>query len=260
MKTTALHLVRGSWAITYRALGRACAWCMAGEGSNKVWRALGLVVGIGTAYRLTGSSPAVAGGVFLAGLGVAWMHSPPPGEDPEGVVEEGAGLAAEAGKAAQRTAKKVNAQVTGSTGGADLHQPTPSDPLEPAAFLDRLRTLIGDRNGVLLRDVVADLHAAGVPAEWGVPDARALCTTLGVPVKGSIKVAGETSVGVHRTALPPAAAPSPPASSIEAPEAGSSEGSSPMTCGDYPPTTSDPAGTTGLATGIATPVRRFFRR
>lgn len=77
------------------------------------------------------------------------------------------------------------------------------------AFLTRLRTLIGDRNGVLLRTLVADLHNAGVPAGWGVPEARALCTALGVPVKGAIKVAGDTSVGVHRTALPTGSPPVP---------------------------------------------------
>ncbi|MCD9145795.1 hypothetical protein [Streptomyces albireticuli] len=186
MKAVALNLVRGSWALTYRTIGRVCAWCMAGEGASKVWRALALVIGVGTAFRLTGSSPIVAGGVYLAWLGVAWMQSPPLAAEPEDEVDEAVVPAAEADEE------------------PDGEEPVAAsaDPLEPAEFLARLRALIGDRNGVLLRTVVADRHEAGAPADWGVPEARALCTALGVPVKDSIKVAGDTSVGVHRTALP----------------------------------------------------------
>ncbi|MFI9236925.1 hypothetical protein [Streptomyces sp. NPDC053079] len=244
MRAVALDLVRGSWALTYRALGRVCAWCMAGEGASKVWRALALMVGVGTAYRLTGSSPIVAGGAYLAWLGVAWMQSPAlaaePEDEDEDEVDEAVVPAAEADEE------------------PDDEQPdmAPSDPLEPTAFLARIRKLIGDRNGVLLRTVVADLHKAGVPADWRVPEARALCTALGVTVKGSIKVAGDTSVGVHRDALLEAGAPSPLALSMEAPGAGSSAGSPPVTCDDYPPTTPAPDPTTGIATSI----RGLFRR
>ncbi|MFE5873024.1 hypothetical protein ACFQ6V_30835 [Streptomyces roseifaciens] len=240
MKAIALHLVRGSWALTYQALGRACAWCMAGEGSSKVWRALGVVIGVGTAYRLTGSSPIVAGGLYMAWLGLAWTQTPPQvtrapsAEEPdeEEVEETDEAL----GPAAEEDVGKF---------------PTPlSDPLEAAAFLDRLRTLIGDRNGVLLRTVVADLHDAGVPAEWGVPEARALCTALGVPVKDSLKVTGKTSIGVHRSALPDAVVPSPRDASTEAPDASSSVGSPAVTCDDYPSATCEADRTTGIATSL----------
>ncbi|MFF7021964.1 hypothetical protein ACFY97_13215 [Streptomyces klenkii] len=250
MKAIALHFVRGSWALTYQALGRACAWCMAGEGSSKVWRALGVVIGVGTAYRLTGSSPIVAGGLYMAWLGLAWTQAPPLDTRAPSAEEPDEEEVEEMGEALGPAAEEDVAEPA----------PPPSNPLEPGAFLDRLRTLIGDRNGVLLRTVVADLHDAGVPAEWGVPEARALCTALGVPVKDSLKVAGKTSIGVHWTALPDPAAPLPPARSMEGDEAGSSEGSPPLTSDDYPATTTEPEPATGVATGIATSARRLFRR
>ncbi|MET9414124.1 hypothetical protein ABZY03_08020 [Streptomyces klenkii] len=246
MKPSALDLVRGSWALTSQAFGKACAWCMAAEGANKVWRLLGLAFGVTIAYQLTGPSPIVAGGLYIAWLGLAWTQAPPldtrPPSSEEPDEEEVEEMDEALGQAAEEDVEEVAAP--------------PSDPLEADAFLDRLRTLIGDRNGVLLRTVVADLHDAGVPAEWGVPEARALCTALGVPVKESIKVAGATSVGVHRDALQRAGDPSPLALSMEATETGSSAGSPPVTCDNYPPTTPAPESTTGIATSV----RRLFRR
>ncbi|MFI2078550.1 hypothetical protein [Streptomyces triculaminicus] len=211
-------------------VGRGWAWITA-EDWRTALRRLGYTGGAGYvlvyAAAHTPAAPyAVSAGV-LVWCGAAWMHAPLdsphgyPTEQPP-VEEEPAlyDLVEEPAEAAP-------------------------DPLDPVAFLERLRTLIGDRNGVLLRTVVADLHDAGVPADWGVPEARSLCTSLGVPVKNSIKVAGDTSVGVHRTALLAVVNPLPPVSPMGALEAGSSEGSYPVTCDNYPPTAPELPATTG---------------
>lgn len=81
---------------------------------------------------------------------------------------------------------------------------SPETPLAPPTdreFVLGLATLIGTRNGVLLATVVEHFQEAGAPPEWGIPEVRAQCTALGVPVKERIKVRGSTSVGVHRDGL-----------------------------------------------------------
>lgn len=65
------------------------------------------------------------------------------------------------------------------------------------AFVQWLRDLIGDRNGVLLAEVLAGFHAAGMHPDWDVTVVRSICDRLGIPVKDSIKVSGSVSVGVH---------------------------------------------------------------
>lgn len=74
----------------------------------------------------------------------------------------------------------------------------------------RLRELIGDRNGVLIPDILTAWRGAG----WLGPDVTgaALQRQLiarGIPVRSSIKVAGSTNAGVHRDDLPATAEPLP---------------------------------------------------
>lgn len=92
-------------------------------------------------------------------------------------------------------------------------------------FIAVLRTEIGDRNGVLLRDIADALETAGLAVGWTVAEVRQQCDACGIPVKDSIKVAGKTSIGVHRDALPPAA----PAPSEGTQVVGSSTGQGPTT-------------------------------
>jgi hypothetical protein len=92
--------------------------------------------------------------------------------------------------------------------------------LGDAEFVAVLRAAIGDRNGVLLRDVAVALEEAGLTSGWTPADVRQQCDACGIPVKESIKVSGETSVGVHRLALPAA----PPAASEGGQVVGSSAG------------------------------------
>ncbi|HET6353400.1 hypothetical protein [Streptomyces sp.] len=66
-----------------------------------------------------------------------------------------------------------------------------------AAFVQWIRDQIGDRNGVLLAELLAGLHAEEMHLDWDVTDVRAVVEGLGIPVKDSIKVSGSVSVGVH---------------------------------------------------------------
>lgn len=66
--------------------------------------------------------------------------------------------------------------------------------------------LIGSRNGVHLVDVLAHLQKMGHAADWSVSDLRSRLASLGIPVRRTVKVAGRSTLGVHRDDL---AAPSP---------------------------------------------------
>ncbi|MFQ6851255.1 hypothetical protein AAIB46_10200 [Streptomyces sp. 35M1] len=97
-------------------------------------------------------------------------------------------------------------KIEKDVGESDTTTPedSPETPLAPPTdreFVLGLATLIGTRNGVLLATVVDHFQGAGAPPEWGIPEVRAQCTALGVPVKERIKVRGSTSVGVHRDGL-----------------------------------------------------------
>jgi hypothetical protein len=65
------------------------------------------------------------------------------------------------------------------------------------AFVQLLADAIGDRNGVLLADVLLLLHRDGLFPDWTVTDIRAQCEALDIPVRDKIKVGGVVSVGVH---------------------------------------------------------------
>jgi hypothetical protein len=66
-----------------------------------------------------------------------------------------------------------------------------------AAFVQFLRDRIGDRNGVLLAELLAGLHAAEMHLDWDVTALRRVVERLGIHVRDKIKVSGDTSVGVH---------------------------------------------------------------
>ena len=101
-----------------------------------------------------------------------------------------------------------------------------------AAFVQWIRDQIGDRNGVLLAELLAGLHAAEMHPEWDVTDVRAVVERLGIPVRDAIKVSGSVSVGVHVDDLTHAwdvQLTPPPAPSENPSPAG-------LTCDNYPTT------------------------
>lgn len=93
-------------------------------------------------------------------------------------------------------------KIENDAGASDDDTPEGSpEPPPDDEFVLGLANLIGTRNGVLLSTAVDHFRKAGAPDTWGIPEARAQCAALGIPVKGSIKVAGDTSIGVHRDGL-----------------------------------------------------------
>lgn len=119
-----------------------------------------------------------------------------------------------------------------------------------AAFVQWIRDQIGDRNGVLLAELLAGLHAAGMHLDWDVTDVRAVVERLGIPVRDAIKVSGSVSIGVHvddLTAVWDVDITPPPAPSESPSPAG-------LTCGNYPTTPRVTVASEGAQT-IVTPVR-----
>lgn len=121
--------------------------------------------------------------------------------------------------AALVVSKQAGDKDEGSEAEAVIEDLEPEE-LDDAEFVAVLRAAIGDRNGVLLRDVATALEEARLTSGWTPADVRQQCDACGIPVKESIKVSGETSVGVHRDALPAA----PPAPSERGQVVGSSAG------------------------------------
>lgn len=66
-----------------------------------------------------------------------------------------------------------------------------------AAFVQWIRDRIGDRNGVLVAELLTALHAAGMHKDWDAAVLREVIERLGIPVRDSLKVAGDVSTGVH---------------------------------------------------------------
>lgn len=64
-------------------------------------------------------------------------------------------------------------------------------------FVQWVRDVIGDRNGVLLSELLAAWHEAGLNLDWDVAQVRAICERLSIPVRDKLKVGGVVSVGVH---------------------------------------------------------------
>jgi hypothetical protein len=107
--------------------------------------------------------------------------------------------------------------------GAEAEQPTAEEKLEHddaeiyAGLVDYLRRLIGNRNGVHLGEALKGLQEQrrlpdGVTAaEFGRQLQR-----RGIPVRASLKVAGQVGPGVHRDDLPAAEQPLPATASAAA--------------------------------------------
>ena len=64
-------------------------------------------------------------------------------------------------------------------------------------FVQWVRDVIGDRNGVLLSELLSAWHEAGLNLDWDVAQVRSICERLGIPVRDKINVGKSVSVGVH---------------------------------------------------------------
>jgi hypothetical protein len=64
-------------------------------------------------------------------------------------------------------------------------------------FVQWLRDVIGDRNGVLLSELLAAWHEADRNLDWDVAQVRSICERLAIPVRDKLRVGSAVSVGVH---------------------------------------------------------------
>lgn len=64
-------------------------------------------------------------------------------------------------------------------------------------FVQWVRDVIGDRNGVLLSELLAAWHEADLNLDWDVAQVRAICERLEIPVRDKLNVGKSVSVGVH---------------------------------------------------------------
>lgn len=174
------HAVRvlavGTWLVARWAWGRL--WAAGQADDDLVGPVVVVVVGVVMVGVAVAATPILASPLTLVWLVAAGVSGhrhlgaePPPGPDAEDV------------------------EAVEGTGPRTAEAPTDDE------LLRALADLIGTRNGVLLRDVVAAFHKAGVRTSWGIPELRAQCERLRIPIKASLQVGKFTSKGVHREGL-----------------------------------------------------------
>lgn len=170
-----LHAVRtGSGALVIKLWH----WIRDADGTDSLWYALG------AAWALAALGWVIGQAWWLAlVLALAWLlaalklgQTAPPDK-----------IEKDAGESRDSTPNET---------GDDSPEPPTDD-----EFVLGLANLIGTRNGVLLSTVVSHFREAGAPPAWDIPDVRAQCTALGIPVRDRIKVRRSTSIGVHRDGL-----------------------------------------------------------
>ncbi|HCA86359.1 MAG TPA: hypothetical protein DEQ61_13165 [Streptomyces sp.] len=158
------------------ALGRrACVWCLAGQGSNKAWRALGVIIGAGMGYRAAQMQPLLMVPITLGGIVWAWRNAP----------EQAAGE--------QPKPKE----------GGKQH---PATSLDREQVADVLHSLLGASGGVHLTALATALPKPLMPTR----EVRALLARHSIRVRAGVRAPGVgVREGVHRTDIP---TPSPPTS------------------------------------------------
>jgi hypothetical protein len=66
-----------------------------------------------------------------------------------------------------------------------------------AEFVQWIYERIGDRNGVLVAELLDGLHQSGMHRDWDASVLRGVIERLGISVRDSLKVDGTVSTGVH---------------------------------------------------------------
>ncbi|WP_459249488.1 hypothetical protein [Streptomyces youssoufiensis] len=199
-----LTLLSGSVAIARHAI----AWCAAADDrSGVVYRALGLVIATGTLGKAVTLTP-----ILMAPVIVVWGAAALVVQPPKAKPKKGGGKAKEKGRkapargAATALRKKVASTRSKAAAGTPNEaadgaaEETPEQaPWPPSreALHDHIRQAAGTHPGAHLRTLTAHLQSAGAPAGWGMAQTRALCTSHGVPVKPSVRAAGDVSSGVY---------------------------------------------------------------
>ncbi|RDG37938.1 hypothetical protein [Streptomyces corynorhini] len=179
-------------------------WAMQGEGMDKVWR------GLGALWFLAAGGWIVLHALWLLPVllliwAVAALRAALPKESDS---EDEAPSAGGSTASPECTADDVQEAPAGQ-------RPAPAGD----EFVLDLAQLIGTRNGVLLRTVAEHWHQADVDPAYGIPDVRAQCAALGIPIRPTLKTPWGVSPGVHRDdfrAALQALASTPPEPSPEA--------------------------------------------
>lgn len=99
---------------------------------------------------------------------------------------------------------------------AEPARPRHSDAEIHASAVHELRALIGDRNGVHLAEVLADWQKRGWVGQVSAAELGRQLVVRGIPVRASLKVAGQVGPGVHRDDLPALSQPLPDRSPVAA--------------------------------------------
>ncbi|MEV0778883.1 hypothetical protein [Streptomyces sp. NPDC050428] len=159
-------------------LVRPFRWCRAGDGADKLWRAAGLAWAGAAAVWVVGQTPALLLVVIPAWAYTALSFAPAP--PPNKIKKKAEGSEEQPDDDANETAEYA------------------VEPPDDTEFVTAVADLIGDRNGVLLRSIVACFHQAGVGPSWGIPDVRAQCTALGITIRDTVNTREGSSSGVHR--------------------------------------------------------------
>lgn len=100
--------------------------------------------------------------------------------------------------------------------------------LDPADTLDLVRELIGDRRGVLLTGIRAQLQEELPDRQWTPQDVRALLDEAGIRVRAGVRVRDVgNGPGVHRDDLPPLPSPAPEEAQVGVVDAGQDANTNP---------------------------------
>lgn len=193
---TADRLAAGSRTYARRLGNRAAAWCARGRRNDLTgWRAAlgpilrtaGLIVAALIAWLIVRRRPwllwLLSGWWTIA----AWRAGKPAVEEPE-------------------------EPPTNAPAGRD-----PKD--VRSATLEWIWRLVGDAQGVHLRDLLTHAHAHGMFEGLDVTDLRGHLERWGIPVRNRVRVRGlGVTVGIHRDDLPAPSGPSPEEQAQETPE------------------------------------------
>ncbi|MFF3357128.1 hypothetical protein ACFYWN_31810 [Streptomyces sp. NPDC002917] len=169
------RLAKGSSALTLRIGRGITGWLKASEGAgNFVIRLVFLAIPVGILWGLLSTSRTVMWILVTIWAIAAWRAVQP---------------------------------AQGSKAGKEFD-------LHPDDLVDLLWELVGERKGVHLAQVAAQLTEESEGHSWSITDARVLLEAAGIPTRHSVRVAGlGVAVGVHRQDIPPTPSPTSPESS-----------------------------------------------
>lgn len=167
---------------TWRMLGTVTSKCLAGEGSDKAWRALGAVAAAEFGRRCAQQAPLLMVPLTLAWLVLAWRCGKPAPAEPDDQEQEG--------EAADPAAEEDDQE--------------PEEP--PLPDREQLTAALHHVGAPHAHLSALAAHLQETPART-----RAALEEAGIPTAGGVRAGGRVSTGVKQQDFPPLpAAPSDP--------------------------------------------------